>query len=62
MRNSSLVIFTILFQVKVKRKMDQLLDHKNSPLECWKKSLKRLDKSLEGLDKPLERLGEMLER
>ena len=32
--NSSLLISTILFQVKVKRQTDQLLDHKNNPLEC----------------------------
>ena len=41
--------------------MDQLLDHKNNPLGCWKKSLKRLDKSLKCLDKPLEHLGKTLE-
>ena len=34
-----------------------LLDkqHKNNPLECWKKLLKHLNKSLERLDKTLER-------
>ena len=32
--NLSLVFFTILFQVKVKRQTPQLLDHKNNPLEC----------------------------
>ena len=34
-----------------------LLDkqHKNKPLECWKKSLKDLNKSLKRFDKPLER-------
>ena len=40
------VEFTVLFQVKVKRQTDQLLDHKKNPLECRKKSLKRLDKWL----------------
>ena len=42
--------------------MDQLLDHKNNLLECWKKSWKYLDKSLKRLDKELlEHLGKMLE-
>ena len=41
--------------------MDQLLDHKYNPLECWKKSLKHLDKSLKRLDKPLECVGKTLE-
>ena len=45
--------FHNLFQVKVKRERDQLLDYKNNSLECWKKSLKRLDK-------PLKRLGKTL--
>ena len=53
--------FTVLFQVKVKRQTDQLLDHKNNPLECWKKSLKHLDKLLKHLDKALELLGKTLE-
>jgi len=38
-----------------KRQTNQLLDHKNNPLECWKKSLKRLEKSSKRIDKPLER-------
>ena len=40
-----------------------LLDkqHKNNPLECWKKSLKHLDKLLKHLDKALELLGKTLE-
>ena len=42
--------------------MDQLLDHNNNPLECWKKSLKRLEKLLKHSDKPLECLGKTLER
>ena len=59
--NSSLVIFTILFQVKVKCSTDQLLGHKNNLLLCWKKSLKHLDKSLKHLNKPLKRLSKRLE-
>ena len=55
------VEFTVLFQVKVKRQTDQLLDHKKNPLECRKKSLKRLDKWLKHLDTPLKRLGKTLE-
>ena len=42
--------------------MDQLLDRKNNPLECWKKLLKRLDKSLKRLNKPFKHLGKRLER
>ena len=40
-----------------------LLDkqHKNNPLERWKKSLKHLDKLLKHLDKALELLGKTLE-
>ena len=53
--NSSLVIFTILFQVKVKRQTYQLLYYKDNLLECQKKLLKHLDELFERLDKPLER-------
>ena len=60
--NSSLVIFTILFQVKVKRQTYQLLYYKDNLFECQKKLLKHLDELFERLDKPLERLGKMLER
>ena len=42
--------------------MDQLLDHKNNPLECWKKSLKHLEKLLQHLNKPSKRLDKRLER
>jgi len=45
--------------------MDQLLDHKNNPLECWKKSLKHYFRQIiktfrqtvrsERLDKKLEK-------
>ena len=55
------VEFTVLFQVKVKRQTDQLLDHKKNLLECRKKSLKRLDKWLKHLDTLLKRLGKTLE-
>ena len=56
---SLLVIFTILFQLKVKRQTDQPLDH-NNPLEC-KKSLKCLDKIVRGFGQRLQLLGKMLE-
>ena len=55
------VEFTVLFQVKVKRQTDQLLDHKKNLLECRKKSLKPLDKWLKHLATPLKRLGKTLE-